>query len=677
MSFNRLIDETSPYLLQHKDNPVHWWSWGPEALKEAQANNKPILLSVGYAACHWCHVMAHESFEDQETAQIMNDLFINIKVDREERPDIDTIYMQALHKMGEQGGWPLTMFLTPKAEPFWGGTYFPPKPRYGRPSFKAVLKEVARIYNEEQETIKNNTTVILRHLQHRCNPSEHIDFSKDKLKEIAERLCSIIDYKYGGIQGAPKFPQTSLFEFLWNIGVMADNDKMKKAVTTTLNNICQGGIYDHLAGGFARYSVDDKWLVPHFEKMLYDNAQLVSLMTQVWQETKDPILHQRIHETCEWVLNEMIGEHNGFASALDADSEGVEGKFYIWSKKEIYDVLGNEVGADFCEIYGVTEAGNFEGENILNRLEAKEFFGEDKENNLQSSRKRLLSSRTSRIRPSWDDKILSDWNGLMISSLAYAGYIFNQSHWIKAAIKAYESICKHMMVNGRLKHAYRSGQAKAPATASDYANMIEAALKLFQIQSDDKFLKQAIEWTETMESHYWDPEEGGYFFTANDTDDVIIRTKSATDDATPNANSIMVSNLNTLFLLTGDIKYQKQSEDTIKAFSLEASENLFAHTRLYSALVEMSSPILIRMMGPDIEQMQTFLATLKELRVPGSILLLANNNFETDKTSPLTGKLPVDEKPTIYICTENTCLPPITEGEELKKTLNQQKLRLK
>ncbi len=374
---NRLGEETSPYLLQHKDNPVHWRPWGDAALAEARETGKPILLSVGYAACHWCHVMAHESFEDAATARVMNELFVNIKVDREERPDVDAIYMGALHELGEQGGWPLTMFLTSDAEPFWGGTYFPKEQRYGRPAFVSVLSEVARIYRDEPDKVRTNADLLKDRLKpaHRVSASEPP--SEAMLADLGRRLVQAIDPVNGGIRGAPKFPQPQFLGFLWRAGLRYALADPLEAVNLTLTHIAQGGIYDHLGGGFSRYSTDERWLVPHFEKMLYDNAQLIELMTETWRESKSKLFAQRIEETVDWLLREMVVEGTspqggGFAASLDADSEGEEGKFYVWSLAEIQDILGEGTRADdaklFAEIYGVTEEGNFEGHNILNRL---------------------------------------------------------------------------------------------------------------------------------------------------------------------------------------------------------------------------------------------------------------------------------------------------------------------
>src|SRR5512145_3568996 len=368
MSENRLARETSPYLLQHKDNPVHWWAWGPEALAEAKRTGRPILLSVGYAACHWCHVMAHESFEDAATAAEMNELFVNIKVDREERPDIDAIYMRALHSLGEQGGWPLTMFLDSEARPFWGGTYFPPEPRFGRPSFRKVLAEVARIYREEPDKVAHNAGRLVRALSEREGGGGAVNLNDATLADLTGRMVNAVDMARGGLAGAPKFPQWSFFWLLWRGAIRYGDHQALSAVDVTLTNICQGGIYDHLGGGFARYSVDERWLVPHFEKMLYDNALLVDLMTEVWRETGNDLYKARIAETVGWLKREMIAEGGGFAASLDADSEGEEGRFYVWSRREIAEVLGEADAALFCAVYDVMEEGNWEGRVILNRL---------------------------------------------------------------------------------------------------------------------------------------------------------------------------------------------------------------------------------------------------------------------------------------------------------------------
>ncbi|GFO80519.1 MAG: hypothetical protein A49_01460 [Methyloceanibacter sp.] len=471
---NRLGGETSPYLRQHKDNPVHWRPWGAAAFAEAKKTGKPILLSVGYAACHWCHVMAHESFEDPDTAAVMNELFVNIKVDREERPDVDAIYMNALHFIGEQGGWPLTMFLTPDAEPFWGGTYFPKHQRYGRPAFVDVLKTVAHTFHQQPDRIRANADSLHARLQPRHPKGDTAALDDATLDNWTHRFLAAVDPALGGMRGAPKFPQTQFFTLLWRGALRYGAESLKEAVEVTLTHICQGGIYDHLGGGFARYSVDERWLVPHFEKMLYDNALLIDLMTEVWREDKNPLYAIRIAETVQWALREMTVKGGGFAASLDADSEGEEGKFYVWTLDEVASALGPDDARMFAGIYDVTANGNFEGKTILNRLGDVALEDGETERRLAAMRATLLKRRSLRIRPSFDDKVLADWNGLMIAALANAATAFDNAEWLDAAETAFDFVFTRMSVGVRLVHSYREEPGNAPATASDYANMIRA-----------------------------------------------------------------------------------------------------------------------------------------------------------------------------------------------------------
>src|SRR5882672_4153190 len=395
---NRLAAATSPYLLQHKHNPVDWWQWGPEALAEAKRSNRPIMLSVGYAACHWCHVMAHESFEDEATAQVMNELFVNIKVDREERPDIDQIYMNALHLLGEQGGWPLTMFLTPAAEPVWGGTYFPKESKFGRPAFTDILREVARLFREEPSKIEQNRIALLARLADKARPTGKVTIGLKELDAAARQVGNMFDSVHGGLRGAPKFPQPSLLEFLWRAGARTGDARFFETVEHSLERMCEGGIYDHLGGGFSRYSVDERWLVPHFEKMLYDNAQLLELLALAYQRGGEKLFAQRARETVLWLAREMTTGEGAFAASLDADSEGEEGKFYVWSKNEIVELIGPEAGEFFAAHYDVSDEGNFEGHTILNRLQDDARADAD-ETRLASLRAILLDARASRVRP--------------------------------------------------------------------------------------------------------------------------------------------------------------------------------------------------------------------------------------------------------------------------------------
>ncbi|MGI9505067.1 MAG: thioredoxin domain-containing protein, partial [Geminicoccaceae bacterium] len=495
---NRLKETTSPYLIQHQDNPVHWQPWDQQALKAAEEADKPILLSIGYSACHWCHVMAHESFENEAIAELMNRHFVNIKIDREERPDLDQIYMRALHLLGEQGGWPLTMFLTPAGEPFWGGTYFPPESRYGRPGFPDVLTTIARIWNDERNKVESNKTALIEALGALERPAGGETMSVAEVDQAARQVIGVFDPVHGGIQGAPKFPQGPILDFLWRRSVAGGNGDIKRTVAHTLNRICQGGIYDHLGGGFARYSVDDRWLVPHFEKMLYDNAQLLSLMADVYQQARDPLLAARAKETVGWLEREMMVE-GAFAAALDADSEGEEGKFYVWTESEIDEVLGDDAQT-LKKIFDVTPAGNWEGRNILNRSSQDGLLPEAEEAALRRLADKLLQVRKKRVPPGRDDKVLADWNGLMISALARASAVFEQPAWLGLAKAAFTFITDTMQRENRLAHSYRDGRTLDLGFVEDYSAMADAALALFQHTQDREYLEQAIRWVRELDA---------------------------------------------------------------------------------------------------------------------------------------------------------------------------------
>src|SRR5262249_9630544 len=484
---------TSPYLLQHKHNPVDWWPWGPQALAEAQRASKPILLSVGYAACHWCHVMAHESFEDETTARVMNELFVNIKVDREERPDIDHIYMSALHHLGEQGGWPLTMFLTPAGEPVWGGTYFPKTARYGRPSFVDVLREISRIFREEPANVEQNRSALMERLSRAAQPADKVTLGARELDGAAASVARAFDPINGGFRGAPKFPQCPMLEMLWRAYARKHDDRFAAVVELTLERMSDGGIYDHLGGAFSRYSVDERWLVPHFEKMLYDNARPLELLARAHAGTGKPLFATRARETVAWLAREMATPGGAFAASLDADSEGEEGKFYVWSLAEIEAVLGKEDAAFFARHYDVTAEGNFEGHTILNRL-ARQPTDQATESRLAAMRASLLAVRDARGRPGLDDKVLADWNGLMIAGLVNAGLLVGEAGWIDIAKRAFDFIAREMTRGDRLGHSWRDGKLLFPGLSSDFAAMIRAALALHEATGERSYLDRAVAW---------------------------------------------------------------------------------------------------------------------------------------------------------------------------------------
>ncbi len=598
MSFNELANAASPYLLQHKDNPVHWRLWGPDALTDAQSANRPILLSVGYAACHWCHVMAHESFEDAETAAVMNELFVNIKVDREERPDIDHIYMQALHAFGEQGGWPMTMFLTPKGEPFWGGTYFPKDSRYGRPAFVTVLRSVARAFRDEQGKITSNAEAVRKALGAAEPSGQVVPLSLATADALAPQLAQYVDPIDGGLRGAPKFPNPSIFEFLWRAGGRLGEKNYRDLVHLTLTKMSAGGIYDHLGGGYARYSTDDRWLVPHFEKMLYDNAQIVELLALAWRAFGDDLFRQRIDETIGWLEREMT--RGGFCASLDADSEGEEGKFYVWTWDELVEILGETEAEFFGTFYDATRAGNWsEGGHrviILNQLQLKESPSAEEESRIAPLRQKLFAIRERRVHPGLDDKIMADWNGLMIATLVNAATIFGEKRWISLAASAYHYVVDHLQFTGddgarRLAHSTRGGVVMKPGLALDHATMARAALALHEarhmegvnLQAHD-YLADAIAWADAIARHHVVAESGLVAMSADDAQDIILRLTPTADDAIPNAHSVYLGALVRLAAATGDEKWRTRADALFAAVAGAANANPIGHTGILNAL---------------------------------------------------------------------------------------------
>ena len=655
---NRLAQATSPYLLQHKHNPVDWWQWGPEALAEARRSNRPILLSVGYAACHWCHVMAHESFEDEKTARVMNELFVNIKVDREERPDIDQIYMNALHILGEQGGWPLTMFLTPAGEPVWGGTYFPNTSRYGRPAFTDILHEVSRLFREEPEKIEQNRVALLARLAEKARTAGKVTVGASELDVAAGQIGNMFDPVNGGLRGAPKFPQPAMLEMLWRAGMRTGDARFFETVEHSLERMSAGGIYDHLGGGFSRYSVDDRWLVPHFEKMLYDNAQLLELLALAFQRSGNPVFRERALETVGWLEREMTTQEGGFCASLDADSEGEEGKFYVWSKQEIEEVLGAENAAYFAAFYDVSAGGNFEGHNILNRLNDLPRSIED-EHRLAMLRPMLHKKRETRVRPGLDDKILADWNGLMIAALVNAGVILDRPGWLTLAARAFAFVAQQMVQNQRLGHSWRAGKLRFPGLASDFAAMIRAALALYEATGERAYLERALAWQGAFDVHYADPDTGGYYLSADDADDLLLRPHSTQDDATPNPNAVAAGNLVRLAVLSGDDRWRAQADRLIEGILSTAERNLFGHVALLNALDLRLRGAEIVVTGPDADRLAQ--AALK-LPFLDRIVLRAGSAAELPAAHPAQDKIKAAAGNAAFVCVGERCSLPVTEA---------------
>ncbi len=674
MSKNRLAQETSPYLLQHRDNPVHWWPWSPQALSEAQEKDKPILLSVGYAACHWCHVMAHESFENAAIAAQMNGAFINIKVDREERPDIDAIYQAALSVLGEQGGWPLTMFLKPDGTPFWGGTYFPPESRYGRPGFPAVLDQISSIYRDKRDQVEKNAAALTRALRQAGTSGSAGALSLDKLAAVARGALQMIDFHNGGTMGAPKFPQPTFFRFLWHSYLRTGEQQLCEAVVITLSNICQGGIYDHLGGGFSRYSVDAYWLAPHFEKMLYDNALLVELLCDVWQETRFQLFATRIHETVNWMLRELKTETAdglfALASAYDADSEGEEGKYYVWSLEEVTEILGEDAGV-FAAAYDVSQAGNWEGKSILRRRTDDLDADEKRAQLLAKARKKLLSVRGGRIPPGRDDKVLADWNGMAITALVRAGILFNQQGWIAAARTIYAFIKTHMMTGERLHHTWCAGRPQNPAVIDDYANMARAALALFQHTGDKGYLNDARGWADIAEAHYLDPENGGYFIAADDTADLIMRTKTLYDNAVPSGGGVMLEVLARLYHLTGDGDILSRAHDLVAAMTPADERAIMNQPSLALGFEILSGGQQIVIVTPDTAARETRELVRSAETNAGALatLLVIHAEEKLPPPHPAAGKGLAGGAPVAYVCRGQVCGAPVTAAADLADAL--------
>ena len=653
ISSNRLSREPSAYLRQHADNPVHWQPWGKDALNAARELNRPILLSVGYAACHWCHVMAHESFEDPEVAGVMNRLFVNVKVDREERPDIDQIYMAALSAMGQQGGWPLTIFLRPDGKPFWGGTYFPPQARHNLPGFVDVLKAVNNLWQGNQEKINHNAEAVFSHLEAQlAAQSEACANEVTRFNEVADRIHAMFDPVRGGIDNAPKFPNAPFMDALWLSWLYNREVSHRDMFLLSLKTMLQGGIYDHLGGGLCRYSVDADWLVPHFEKMLYDNAQVIRHATYAYAETQDDLFRIRIEEIIEWLVREMRLPNGSFASSLDADSEGEEGKFYIFSEAEIDNVLGDQA-SDFKNYYGVKPAGNFEGSNILNRLHA---VNEEPSvpPDIADARDKLLDYRNARVRPGRDEKALTDWNALMIRALAEAGRSFKRSDWIEYAVSAYRSIGASFH-DGRMAHCQMDDVLVYPALSTDYAAMVNAALSLFEATGDRTFIRDAIALKEALDANNRDAS-GNYRLSALNAEDVILHSYGDYDEAIPSATSQIIEAFTRLFLVTGDLHLYTQNERLVELAMGRALVQQYGQIGILNASRFAAEPLSLVIAEESVDGELSLLAQ----RIPDPRRVDKFIQFEAGKAIELpTGGTANADKPSAWLCKGQVCLAPV------------------
>ena len=678
---NHLIHETSPYLLQHAHNPVDWYPWGDEAFQKAKGQNRPILLSIGYSACHWCHVMERESFEDEKIAALMNDLFVNIKVDREERPDLDEIYMNAVQMLTGRGGWPMTVFLTPEGKPFYGGTYFPPEDRYGVPGFPKILQGVANAYREKPQDVERSVEQILAALQRMSLSTESQQpFSSDIIGQSAEQLAQAYDTDHGGLGKAPKFPNVGVYELFLRHYHHSKKSRFLEMVTHTLTKMAQGGIYDHLGGGFHRYSVDEKWLVPHFEKMLYDNAQLVRIYAQVYSVTGEPLFKQVVDETMNYLMREMLHTEGGFYSTQDADSEGEEGKFFVWSETEITRIVGEESSEIFCRIYDVSEEGNFEENNILHPIltleQASKFFRRDLreiESLVSVAKGKLFQEREKRPKPFRDEKILTSWNGLMLSGLAEAIKISRQPAYLEAANRTVDFIFTKMFRDGRLLHTYKSGTGKILGYLDDYAFLAAGFLDLFEATVNSAHLDRAVELAEIMLHEFWDEAGGGFFYTGRSHERLIAQSKPIFDGSIPSGNAVATQVLLRLYHYTGKEDYLKRAEKILRAYYNAMENQPFGFAHMLAALdFYLQKPKEVVLVGENKDpETGELLAKIHSLYLPNMTLQLASPDDSLEKVSSLlAGKKQFEGRPTVYVCHNFTCSRPVVEWDELKLLLD-------
>ncbi|ODT19646.1 MAG: thioredoxin domain protein [Mesorhizobium sp. SCN 65-12] len=666
---NMLGEEASPYLQQHSDNPVHWRAWSPAALDEARTLDRPILLSIGYAACHWCHVMAHESFENDAIAAVMNRLFVNIKVDREERPDIDQIYMAALASMGEQGGWPLTMFLTPDGKPFWGGTYFPPQPRYGRPGFVQVLEAVDKAWREKKESLDQSASGLTTHVETRLAGAHgNAALTTDSLDQLAEGIDGMVDRTLGGLRGAPKFPNAPFMQTLWLSWLRNGNTDHRDDVLLTLERMLAGGIYDHVGGGLSRYSTDAEWLVPHFEKMLYDNAQLVRQCNWAYAATSNELFRIRIEETIGWLLREMRVEGGAFAASLDADSDGEEGLFYTWDRAEIEAALG-ERSKFFFNHLSLASPHGWEGKPVIHQTAEQQLGSVSARQALQPIKDRLLEIRERRVRPGRDGKVLTDWNGLMITALAEAGRSLGRKDWIEAAATAFASIVA-ARENGRLAHSMLGAKKLFPALSSDYAAMTNAAIALSEATGEGAYLDHARDFIAGLDRWHADAEGTGYYLTASDSGDVPIRIRGDVDEAIPSATGQIIEALVRLASLTGDINLQDKALKVAEHAAGRAAHQAYGQAAIVNACALAIEPI--KLVIVDTPEASSLIPVANRNPDPRRVDIVVAIGSEANRSLLPGGVLPPTDKPGAWLCTGQVCLPPVVEAGELERLLQRE-----
>ncbi|ARP62728.1 thioredoxin domain-containing protein [Mesorhizobium sp. WSM1497] len=663
---NLLAEEASPYLQQHSGNPVHWRAWSPASLEEAKALDRPILLSVGYAACHWCHVMAHESFENDGVAAVMNRLFVNIKVDREERPDIDQIYMAALSSMGEQGGWPLTMFLTPDGKPFWGGTYFPREPRYGRPGFIQVMEAVDKAWREKRASLNQSADGLTTHVETRLAGSHaRTVLDRATLAELAKGIDGMIDRDLGGLRGAPKFPNAPFMQTLWLSWLRDGNAAHRDDVLNSLEQMLSGGIYDHIGGGLSRYSTDAEWLVPHFEKMLYDNAQLLRFCNWAYAASGNELFRVRIEETIDWLLREMRVDGGAFAASLDADSDGEEGLFYTWNRDEIEAALGDD-SALFFKHFMLSSPHGWEGKPVVHQTLSQQSQYVIHREEISALKAKLRAVREERVRPGLDAKTLIDWNGQMIAALAEAGRALARPDWIHAAAKAFAHISAASR-DGRLPHSMLGARKLFPALSSDYAAMANAAISLFEATGNWSYVDQAGQFVGQLEHWHADAEKTGYYLTASDSTDVPIRIRGDVDEAIPSATGQIIEALVRLASVTGNLELQERAWHVAEHAAGRAAQQAYGQAGIVNACALAIEPLKLVLVDEFTDPKLVPVAN----RNPDPRRIDIVVPIGTAANRPLLpgGILPPTDKAGAWLCTGQVCLPAVTDAEELERLL--------
>ena len=678
---NALINETSPYLLQHAHNPVDWHAWSEETLAKARAENKPILLSIGYSACHWCHVMEHESFENEAIAKLMNENFVNIKVDREERPDLDQIYMNAVQMMTGHGGWPMTMFLTPDGVPFYGGTYFPPEDRYNMAGFPRVLLSVAEAYRSQPDQVANTAASMLGELRRvGLVESSREMLTTEILDSAYRRMAANYDRAHGGFGGAPKFPPSMTLEFFLHVYHLRHSSDAREMVQHTCRQMAEGGMYDQLGGGFHRYSVDAQWLVPHFEKMLYDNALLSRLYLHVFQLTKDDFARRIAQETLDYVVREMTDPVGGFYSSQDADSEGVEGKFFVWSREEIIDALGEDDGKLFCEYFDVTERGNFEGMNILHVPSSREDTArrldvsvEKLSKVIDEGRRKLFDIRERRVKPGRDEKVLTAWNGLMLGSFAEGAAILNRTDYQQVAEANASFLLDQMQDGNLLLRTYKDGKAKLNGYLEDYACFIDGLISLYESTGKLRWLQAAVSLADKMIEQFWDEDAGGFYFTGKAHEELIVRSKEFLDNATPSGNSIAVLSLLRLSLLTGNQDYHRRATDVLRLMANQIRRYPSAFGFALCTLdFYLDSPLEIAIVGAASDsRLDELVRTVWQTYLPNRVVALGTESHpEAAALVPLLRERnTLNDQPTAFVCETYTCQTPVHSPGELVKQL--------